>query len=335
MNLIKVLTDEGITGIGLSLGVMGNVNIGQTILSHFKKVLIGENPLNSEKIWDNMWQPKLVGRRGITTRIISGIDIALWDLKGKISGLPLSKLLGGFTDKIPVYIAGGYYQEGKGLSDLASEMEEAVQLGANAVKMKIGGVSIKDDVERVRVVRETLGDKIDLMVDANCAYKRYDAIKIAKEIEKYDIFWFEEPINPDDYKGHKIISQSTSIPIATGENEYTKFGFRDLIEQGNVSILQPDVLIMGGVTEFMKVAAMSQAHEIPIAPHGSQDVHIHLVTAIPNGLVLEYYAGATDPMYGKTFKYNLDVRDGYVHVPDRSGFGIEINEEILLPFRVA
>ena len=314
---------------------MGNVNIGQTILSHFKKVLIGENPLNSEKIWDNMWQPKLVGRRGITTRIISGIDIALWDLKGKISGLPLSKLLGGFTDKIPVYIAGGYYQEGKGLSDLASEMEEAVQLGANAVKMKIGGVSIKDDVERVRVVRETLGDKIDLMVDANCAYKRYDAIKIAKEIEKYDIFWFEEPINPDDYKGHKIISQSTSIPIATGENEYTKFGFRDLIEQGNVSILQPDVLIMGGVTEFMKVAAMSQAHEIPIAPHGSQDVHIHLVTAIPNGLILEYYAGATDPMYGKTFKYNLDVRDGYVHVPDRSGFGIEINEEILLPFRVA
>ena len=134
---------------------------------------------------------------------------------------------------------------------------------------------------------------------------------------------------------HKIISQSTSIPIATGENEYTKFGFRDLIEQGNVSILQPDVLIMGGVTEFMKVAAMSQAHEIPIAPHGSQDVHIHLVTAIPNGLILEYYAGATDPMYGKTFKYNLDVRDGYVHVPDRSGFGIEINEEILLPFRVA
>ena len=92
---------------------------------------------------------------------------------------------------------------------------------------------------------------------------------------------------------------------------------------------------MGGVTEFMKVAAMSQAHEIPIAPHGSQDVHIHLVTAIPNGLILEYYAGATDPMYGKTFKYNLDVRDGYVHVPDRSGFGIEINEEILLPFRVA
>ena len=205
IDLIKILTDEGITGIGLSLGVMGNVNIGQTILSHFKKVLIGENPLNSEKIWDNMWQPKLVGRRGITTRIISGIDIALWDLKGKISGLPLNKLLGGFTDKIPVYIAGGYYQEGKGLSDLASEMEEAVQLGANAVKMKIGGVSIKDDVERVRVVRETLGDKIDLMVDANCAYKRYDAIKIAKEIEKYDIFWFEEPINPDDYKGHKII----------------------------------------------------------------------------------------------------------------------------------
>ena len=163
----------------------------------------------------------------------------------------------------------------------------------------------------------------------------YDELGVFKRINQICKKINVPEINPDDYKGHKIISQSTSIPIATGENEYTKFGFRDLIEQGNVSILQPDVLIMGGVTEFMKVAAMSQAHEIPIAPHGSQDVHIHLVTAIPNGLILEYYAGATDPMYGKTFKYNLDVRDGYVHVPDRSGFGIEINEEILLPFRVA
>ena len=162
--------------------------------------------------------------------MISAIDNALWDVKGKAANMPVYKLLGGYSDSVPVYIAGGYYEEGKGLEDLAQEMEESVSMGAKAVKMKIGGAPINEDVERVRVVREAIGPDIDLMVDANAAYRYYEAIKIAKKMEPYDIFWFEEPVNPDDYKGHKLVSQATSIPISTGENEYTRYGFRDLIE---------------------------------------------------------------------------------------------------------
>ena len=160
------------------------------------------------------------------------------------------------------------------------------------------------------------------------------AIAIARKMEQYDIFWFEEPVNPDDYEGHKLISQATTIPVATGENEYTRYGFRDLIEGRCAAIIQPDARVMGGITEFMKVAALAQAHDLPIAPHGNQNIHIHLVTAIPNGLILEYYSGSTDPMWDKMFKETLMVEDGYVRPPDRPGIGIDLNEEALMTYRV-
>lgn len=334
LNVIKISTDEGISSIGLSGSVEGAENIGTSILEHFRQVVIGQDPFDTERIWDDLWQPKLIGRRGITTRIISGIDIALWDLKGKIVNKPLYKLLGGYTNKMPVYVAGGYYEEGKGLQDLAQEMEESLTLGAKAIKMKIGGVSINEDVERVEVVRKTVGPKIKIMVDANCAYRHYEAIEIARKIEQYDIAWFEEPVNPDDYKGHKIISEATIIPIATGENEYTRYGFRDLIETRSADIIQPDALIMGGITEFVKVAALAQAHDLAIAPHGTQDVHVHLASAIPNGLTVEYYSNSTDPMWGKIFKHTLEIKDGFVSPPNRPGIGIELNQEVLNKYKL-
>ncbi|MDP6402032.1 MAG: mandelate racemase/muconate lactonizing enzyme family protein [SAR202 cluster bacterium] len=334
LDVIKVETDEGITGIGLSGGVQEAEEIGRSILGHLKQYVIDQDPFDTERVWDDMWQPKLVGRRGITTRVISGIDIALWDIKGKVANRPVHKLLGGFADKVPVYIAGGYYEEGKGLEDLATEMETAVSMGAKAIKMKIGGAPINEDVERVRVVRDAVGPEVKLMVDANCAYRYYEAIEIARKMEKYDIFWFEEPVNPDDYKGHKLVSRATTIPIATGENEYTRYGFRDLIEERCAAIIQPDALIMGGVSEFMKVAALAQAHDLPVAPHGKQEVHIQLVAAVPNGLTLEYYSGSTDPMWDKMFEETLQLEDGFVRPPDRPGMGIELNEEALAPHRV-
>jgi L-alanine-DL-glutamate epimerase-like enolase superfamily enzyme len=334
LNVVKVETDEGITGVGLAGGVQGAEEIGRSILDHLRQYVVGQDPFDTERIWNDMWQPKLIGRRGITTRVISGIDIALWDVKGKATGRPVYKLLGGFADKVPVYIAGGYYEEGKGLEELAAEMEESVAMGARAIKMKIGGAPINEDVERVRVVREAVGPNVKVMVDANCAYRYFEAIEIARKMEKYDVYWFEEPVNPDDYEGHKLISQATIIPIATGENEYTRYGFRDLIENRCAAIIQPDALIMGGISEFMKVAALAQAHDLPIAPHGNQDVHVHLVSAIPNGLTVEYYRGSTDPMWGTMFKETLMVEDGHVSPPDRPGIGIELNEEALEPYRV-
>jgi L-alanine-DL-glutamate epimerase-like enolase superfamily enzyme len=331
LGLIKIHTDEGTMGVGV--GSTGGV-AGATI-EHLKPELIGEDPINVERLWHKMWIPKLIGRRGLTTRAISGIDIALWDLRAKVAGMPLYKMLGGFRNRMPTYIAGGYYEEGKGLKELQQEMYENVEMGAKAIKMKIGAVPIREDAERVKAVREAIGPDVKLLVDANCAYRAYEAIQMARAMEEYDIFWFEEPIMPDDYDGHVRLAQMTSIPIATGENEYTRYGFRDLINTKAVPILNADAKVLGGVTEFMKVAAYAQAHDLVIAPHGSQDIHIHLVTAIQNGLILEYYRDSVDPMHGKVYNTTLRLNDdGTVSPPEVPGVGIDPNYTELAPFRV-
>ena len=337
LNLIHIETDEGVTGVGWGGGTASGQGSDLTtaMIEHFRPVIIGQDPFNYRRIWADMWLPKLVGRRGLSTRIISGIDIALWDLMGKAVNKSVHKLLGGYRDKIPTYIAGGYYEEGKGLDGLAKEMEENLELGAKAIKMKIGGVSINEDVERVRVVRETIGPDIKLLVDANNAYVAHEAIEIARKMEPYEPFWFEEPVAPDDYKGHARIARSTIIPVATGENEYTRYGFRDLIDHEAAAIFNPDAQILGGITEFMQVAALAASHDLMIAPHGAQEVHIHLVSAIPNGLILEFYRETVDPLRGQIFLEPMELDDeGCIAVPDRPGLGFTPNYEVLAPHRV-
>ena len=331
LGLVRIDTDEGVTGVGL--GASGAVV--NTAIDQFATQLVGEDPLNVERLWHKMWVPKLVGRRGLTTRAISAIDIGLWDLRAKVAGMPLYKLLGGYRDRVPTYIAGGYYEEGKGLAELAQEMRDNVAMGATAIKMKVGALSIREDAERVRVVREAVGPDVKVMVDANCAYRLYEAIQFAKRIEEFDPFWFEEPIAPDNYEGHKRLAGATSIPIATGENEYTRYGFRDLIQQNAVTILNADAIILGGVTEFMKVAALAQAYDVDIAPHGPQEIHVHLVAALANGLILEFYRDTVDPMWGKIYQHTLRLNaDGTVSPPDTPGIGIEPNTAALEPYRV-
>ncbi len=156
----------------------------------------------------------------------------------------------------------------------------------------------------------------------NNAYTAYQAIDIARKLEPYDIFWFEEPVAPDDYRGHAQVTRATSVPIATGENEYTRYGFRDLIAHEAADILNPDAQILGGITEFMHVASLAAAHDLKIAPHGAQEVHIHLVTAISNGLILEVYRETVDPLRSQIFKERLALdADGSVVAPDRPGLG--------------
>ena len=332
LDLVKIATDEGITGIGLGAGGA----IGRATVETLRPLLIGEDPIDVERLWHKMWVPKLIGRRGMTTRAISAIDIGLWDIRAKFANLPLYKLLGGFRDRVPTYVAGGYYETGKGLKELQQEMIDNVKMGARAIKMKVGAVPIREDVERVRAVREAIGPDVQLLIDANCAYRHHQAIVLAKRVEEYDVYWFEEPVAPDDYDGHRKVAAATSIPIATGENEYTRYGFRDLIAHDAAAILNADAKILGGVTEFMKVAALAQAHDLDIAPHGSQDIHVHLVAAISNGLILEFYRDSVDPMWGKVYRHTLRLNDdGTVSPPDVPGIGAEPNDEALAPYRVA
>jgi D-arabinonate dehydratase len=331
LGLVHIETDEGLIGLGLG----GTGAIGNAVVDHLRPLLIGEDPVNVERLWHKMWVPKLIGRRGLTTRVISAIDIGLWDLRAKAAGMPLYKLLGGYRDRVPAYIAGGYYVEGKGLPELAAEMREYVSWGARAVKMKVGALAIAEDAARVEAVRDAIGPKVKLLIDANCAYRYYDAIRFARAVEPYDPFWFEEPVAPDDYDGFRKLAAQTTIPIASGENEYTRYGFRDLIATGAVPILNADAKVLGGVTEYMKVAALAQAYDLDIAPHGSQEIHVHLVAAVANGLLLEYYPQQFDPMWGQMYTDTLQLNDdGTVSLPDALGIGIEPNYDALAQYRI-
>ena len=185
------------------------------------------------------------------------------------------------------------------------------------------GVERADILRRQPVVQLPFADAV------------YSSEPLARRIEEYDIFWFEEPVAPDDYEGHRKLAEHTSIPIATGENEYTRYGFRDLIEHNAAAILNADAKVLGGVTEFMKVAALAQAHDLDVAPHGSQDIHVHLVAAISNGLILEYYRDSVDPMHGKVYHHTLGINDdGTVSPPDVPGIGVDPNYAELEKYRV-
>lgn len=333
LGVVTVETDGGPCGVGYtSTYLQEHFHLS---MEYFKPLLIGEDPLDTQRLWQKMWVPKLVGRRGTTTRLISAIDIALWDIKAKACGLPLYKLLGGAKDRIPVYAAGGYYALGKGIDQLQREMAEYVDSGCRAVKMKVGAVDMAQDVMRVAAVREAIGPQTKLMVDANCAYHAVDAIRFGRLIEKYDPYWFEEPVEPDDYEGMRALYDKVCVAVAAGENEYTSYGFRDLIQRGRVRILNVDVYLAGGVSEFMKIAALAQAFGCVIAPHGAHTLHSHLTCAIANSLILEYYPQRFDDLGQQIYTWKLALNeDGTVSPPDVPGHGFEPDYAVLNRYRV-
>lgn len=329
--IVRVDTDDGAVGFGV-----GGAKAGEREhREHFARQLIGMDPLMTEAIWSQLWSPKQFGRRGFETRALASFDLAFWDLRGRVARMPVHRLLGGYRERIPTYVAGGYYAPDKTVKDLQAEMAMYVERGAKAVKMKVGAVPIAQDVQRVQAVRQAIGPDVKLMVDANCAYRAYQAIQLARRIEDQDIFWFEEAVQPDDYEGFARIAAASAIPLATGENESTKYGFRDLIATRAIAILQPDARHQG-ITEFMKIAALAQAHGLDICPHGDQQAHLSLMAAIPNGLFLEYYPQEFDPMHGKVYLHTPMLQsDGCVTVPDVPGIGCEPNEEALTPYKTA
>lgn len=332
--IVRVITDEGITGIGYSFG--GRL-VKEGVLSILKDLVIGEDPFDVERIWHKMFYNTLLpGRRGAIIRGISCIDIALWDIMGKAVQKPIYKLLGGYRDKVPAYASGGYYREGKTPLDLADEIAGYVEKGFKAVKIKVGRLSLKEEVERVRRVREAIGEDISLMLDANNAYPdAKTAIKAGRLFEAYNIQWIEEPVMPDNIQASAEIKAALETPIATGEIEGTRWGFRDLIERKAADILQPDVTVVGGITEWMKVAHMAGGWDIPVAPHYFWDIHVHLVAATSNSLTVEYFLRESDIVnFDDLLIEPLQPVQGFLEVPQKPGLGIDLNEEAVQRFEI-
>lgn len=331
----RVRTDEGITGSAYTLG-------GAVVLAGIRDTLrplvLGADPFDTERLWDRMFKSSLmVGRKGAIVRALSTIDIALWDIKGKALNIPLYKLLGAHADRVPVYASGGYYRQGESFQQMADEMARVVEQGFKAIKIKVGALSFKEEVERLATLRRTVGDDVQIMVDANCAWNDVNyARKIMRAFEEHGVAWFEEPVLPDNFRGGAELAAVFETPIATGEQECTRWGFRDLIEHGAADILQPDVAVVGGVSEWMKVAALASAYDLPVSSHYFHDVHVHLMAAAPNALIAEYFLRELDIMvFDEVVREPLRPVDGYLTVPQRPGLGMELDEEKLERYRVA
>ncbi|MEO7143862.1 MAG: mandelate racemase/muconate lactonizing enzyme family protein, partial [Bryobacteraceae bacterium] len=212
------------------------------------------------------------------------------------------------------------------------EMEGYVDEGFRAVKMKIGGAPFREDVERVRAVRQALGPDIDIAIDANNRWNAYDAIKFGRAVEKYDPFWFEEPVEPDDFAGCAEVKRALDIPIVAGENEFTRWGVRDLIQADSCDILNPDTVISGGITEYRKIAALASAFHIPVAPHGNPFMAVQVLASISNTLIMETYP-AVESQYNLALPL-FPVKDGYITVPEKPGLGIDPDPEIVKKYRI-
>ena len=337
--LVKVTASNGQFGWGEGYGPANVIEAGIKLL---KPIVLGENPIENEVIWSKMYRKTLdFSRRGVLMASVSAIDIAIWDLKGKILGLPVSSLLGGaHRTKIKPYATGLYFTNHTHFSDgFVEEAKLYVSQGFKAIKMKVG-LGIKADVANVKLIRETIGEDIELMVDSNHAYSLREAIELARKIEKYDIKWFEEPISPEFYEQYNELRQKTTIPIAGGECEYLRFGFNQLIKNKSVDILQPDICASGGLTEAKRIGALATANGVDLIPHTwgtSIGLHVALhfianMESVPGRMydadfLIEF--DQTENGLRERLSEPLKLKNGYLEVPTKPGLGIDINEEIL------
>ena len=327
LSLVYIDTDEGITGIGSGMRTEN--------LEAFKKVLLGEDPLCIEKLYQKMSDNNAHNLKNYVATI-SAIDIALWDLKAKYARLPLYKLLGGVRNKVDCYIAGGYYAPDKTILDLQHEMETYIRENARAVKMKVGGLSPYEDAQRVHAVRKTIGPDIKLLVDANCAWRIHEALEFAKRTEEDNLYWFEEPLAPKDFDHFKTLSEHTSTPIAAGESLQMLDDEVALIDRGGISFSQPDAGGCGGISMVMKLGQYAEARHINIAPHGNQQVHVHLNCALNNAAITEFYSTTFNQFAYSAYQYPVRInQDGTVSPSEEPGANFDINREILEPYRVS
>jgi len=336
--LVEIETDEGVTGVGYTYtGTTGGRLCATFIDDYVAPRLVGGPALAPERVWATLFQEHLlIGRRGFLLRALSAVDIALWDLMGLVAGQPLYRLLVGFRDAVPAYASGGYYRAGDPLENIERELTGYLKLGFKDFKIKVGGAPLDVDVERVRVAREMIGPAARLGLDANNAWRTVsEALRFARAVEKYEPWWLEEPLLPDDIEGHAQIAAALDWPVATGEIHSTRWDFRALIEKRAADILQPDAGVIGGIGEWMRVAHAAATFDIPVAPHWHADVHVHLVAAVPNALTVEYFSLEEDIYnFERLLVDRLQPKDGLIPLRDRPGLGLELDRAAVERFRI-
>jgi L-alanine-DL-glutamate epimerase-like enolase superfamily enzyme len=345
--LVEITTSDA-TGTGYAYaGTSGGPLLAKAVDDLLEPVLRDTDPNDITGLWERMYQETLLaGRRGALLRAISAVDIALWDLRAKRCGAPLTVLLGGSTDRrVPAYASGGYYRPDDGPYDevVSAEIEANRRAGFTDHKIKVGGLPLEQDVARVAAAIEAVGEHGRLALDANNAYRSVgEALRAGRAFERAagerGLWWFEEPLSPDNIAGHAELARTLRTPVATGEIHQTRWEFAQLIEARAANPLQPDVGVLGGVSEWLRVAHTADSFGLQVAPHWHANVHAPLAAAVPNVLAIEHFELGKD-IYNferlVTPETRLPVRDGVAHLSNRPGIGVEFDEAAVAEYEVA
>jgi L-alanine-DL-glutamate epimerase-like enolase superfamily enzyme len=329
--LVMLETDEGPVGEGMVFTLNGHrLAVLHETLRSLEPLVVGLDPGMSGAFWSRAWSDiAFLGHRGATVVGLSGIDMALWDLRGKQSGLNVSRLIGACRDTLPIYRSGSL-RLSSSIDQLQAEAAGFLREGYRAMKMSLGKPTIQEDVDRVRAVREAIGPGARLMADCNQQFSPDRAIRLGRRLEEFELGWIEEPVAYHDHAGEAAVAAALDMPVASGESEYARFGMLEMLQRKSADILMPDLQRMGGPTEFLKVAHLAEIFNTPISPHLFTEMSLSLAAALPNALIAEHMPWFA-PLYGTPIE--LDAA-GNAKVPTQAGWGYSFDPAAVARFAV-
>jgi L-alanine-DL-glutamate epimerase-like enolase superfamily enzyme len=336
--LVRIRTNDGVEGFGLATSYASAEPIVRAFRDGVGEQVLGMDPLAPERLHQKLLaltsqrlaHEKGWGRESLI-RIAAAVDIACWDIIGKMAGLPLHRLFGGYRDRVPCYVTCAYYRDGKDLVELRDEMQMLKAQGHTGFKAKAGGLSLADDMKRLEIVRDVIGADKDLMVDVNRAWDLATATEAAALLELLKPRWLEEPVRwADDRRELQLLSRRTRIPLSAGESELTSYGCRALLEEQAIQILQFDCTMFGGFTEGRKLAALCELNHVQVAPHHDCFIHAPLVASTPAGCILESFTDPErDPLQAELFENPPGIANGWVTLNDAPGLGLTLSAAAL------
>ena len=327
--IVMIYTAEGVIGTGYSYLVGHGASAVKAMLdTELAPQALGRSCRDVDHIWETgWWRTHFAGRGGVSTLAIAALDIALWDALAKAVGLPLFRYIGVHRERISGYASA--VNLSLSTDQLVEQVEESVKHGLQGYKLKVGRPRLMEDRDRIAAVREILGPEGLLLVDANMGWTLGEAVRRARTMEQHDVYWLEEPLTPEDVAGYAALVRATSIPIATGENLYSKYEFNQYFRSEAIHIVQADAVRCGSITEWLKIAHLAHTFGLQMAPHFLPELHVHLLCSIPNALILEFL-----PWFNALLIEPIEPKDGLFSPPNRPGHGILFNREKLAPYRL-
>lgn len=321
--LVTLRTDAGVSGENLVFTLNDRrTKVLRQMVDELADLVIGRDAGHIAEFWARAWKDvNFLGHTGVTVMGISAIDGALWDAVGKAAGMPIHRLLGGAKSRVPVYHSGGLWLS-LSVDELVEEAQRFMAQGFKAMKMRLGSPDPRTDAARVKAVREAIGPGIKLMADANQGLTESQAIRLGRMLEEHNLTWFEEPLPAYDLEGLARVAAELDTPIASGETEYTRYGFRRMLDLRTADILMPDLQRVGGVSEFMRVGHMAEARDVPVSSHLFPETSLQVLGALSNSIFLEYM-----PWFSELYVENIEFADGDALVPERPGWGFTFDQD--------